>query len=437
MNVTMIGTGYVGLVSGACFAEKGNNVYCVDIDEKKIDNLNKGIIPIYEPGLEELIQHDVKEDSITFTTDLKDALSNSEIIFISVGTPQDEDGSCDLKHVLGVADSIGKTFHEIDDGKYRVVVDKSTVPVGTADKVRAKIKENYKGDFDVISNPEFLKEGAALEDFRKPDRIVIGCDNDRSMEYMKQLYAPFGRTKDKIIQMGVRSAELTKYAANSMLATRISFSNEIANLCSKVGAKYDDVRIGMGSDSRIGQHFLFASMGYGGSCFPKDVRALINTGKEYGVNMDLIKTVDEVNERQKLIMIPKIKHHFDHELEGKTFGIWGLAFKPNTDDMREASSIRIINELLSHGASIKAYDPESMHEAKKIIDGHVNYVDSKYDAVSDVDGLVLITQWDEFSNPDFAEVSKRMNEKVIFDGRNIYNQKLLNELGFNYYSIGN
>ncbi|MBU0755051.1 MAG: UDP-glucose/GDP-mannose dehydrogenase family protein, partial [Planctomycetes bacterium] len=378
MNITIIGTGYVGLVTGACLAEKGNKVHCVDVLEERIENLNKGIIPIYEPGLEELIKSDVKERSLWFTTDLKEAISDSTVLFICVGTPQNKDGSCDLKYVLQAADSIGGLLNELDDGRYRVIVDKSTVPVGTADKVVRAIKKHFDGDFDVVSNPEFLKEGAALDDFRKPDRIVLGSKSEKARDIMRELYAPFGRTKEKIIEMNVRSAELTKYAANCMLATRISFSNEMANLCEKVGAKYDDVRRGIGSDSRIGPKFLFAGIGYGGSCFPKDVKALINTAAEHEVDMSIIRAADRSNDEQKTVMMPKILRHFEDNIEGKYFGIWGLAFKPNTDDMREAPSIFMIRELRKRGAKIVAYDPESAQEAQKIFGDEIRYTESKY-----------------------------------------------------------
>jgi len=433
----MIGTGYVGLVTGACFAEKGNRVYCVDVDQERIADLNRGVIPIYEPGLDELVRSDVKENSLSFTMDLKEAISNSTVLFICVGTPQDKDGSCDLKYVLKVADSIGEILNELNDNRYRVIVDKSTVPVGTADKVTRAIKKRFIGRFDVVSNPEFLKEGAALDDFRKPDRIVIGSQSEEACKIMRELYAPFGRTKDKIIEMNIRSAELTKYAANCMLATRISFSNQMANLCEKVGAKYDDVRHGIGSDTRIGPKFLFAGIGYGGSCFPKDVKALINTADEYGVEMTVIKSVDHANDKQKTVLMPRILDHFNGDLAGKKIAVWGLAFKPNTDDMREAPSIFMIRELLKMGARIITYDPEGTEETRKIFGEEIRYAESKYDAIKSADALLLITQWDEFYNPDFNELRQRMNDPVIFDGRNIYSAARMKELGFTYYSIGN
>jgi UDPglucose 6-dehydrogenase len=439
MNITVIGSGYVGLVSGTCFAEMGNNVTCVDIDPIKIEKLNQGIIPIFEPGLETMVLKNVKNKNLFFTTELHDALQNSEIAFIAVGTPMGDDGSADLQYVLAVAKSIGQSMQ-----KRLIVVDKSTVPIGTADKVKATIQKELeirKSDlqFDVVSNPEFLKEGAAIADFMKPDRVVIGTDSDYAKEKMKKLYHPFCMINDRFISMDIRSAEMTKYAANAMLATKISFMNEIANICEKVGADANQVRIGIGSDHRIGYSFIYPGAGYGGSCFPKDVKALTKIATENGYNAQLITSVEKVNDAQKLVIAQKIVKRFGEDLIGFTFGIWGLSFKPGTDDMREAPSIYVIKELVSRGAKIKAYDPKAVLEAKEhYLKGvqNITYVDSKYDALKDADALVLLTEWKEFRSPDFEEIKTQLKTPVIFDGRNQYIKYDLVNKGLEYYRIG-
>jgi len=439
MNITVIGSGYVGLVSGACFAELGNSVTCVDIDSVKIEKLNQGIIPIFEPGLEAIVLNNVKNKNLFFTTDLDKALQNSEIAFIAVGTPMGDDGSADLQYVLAVAKAIGKSMQ-----KRLIVVDKSTVPIGTADKVKATIQKeldvrNSDLEFDVVSNPEFLKEGAAIADFMKPDRVVIGADSEFAFRKMKELYSPFLRSYDRLIMMDIRSAEMTKYAANAMLATKISFMNEIANICEKVGADANQVRIGIGSDKRIGYSFIYPGAGYGGSCFPKDVKALTKIAKENGYIAQLITAVEKVNDAQKLVIAQKIITRFGDDLTGLTFGIWGLAFKPGTDDMREAPAIYVIKELVIRGAKIKAYDPKAIEEAKEhYLKGiqNITYVSSKYDVVKDSDALVLLTEWKEFRSPDFEEVKTQLKTPIIFDGRNQYNTFSLEEKGFEYYQIG-
>jgi len=439
MNITVIGTGYVGLVSGTCFSEMGNNVTCVDIDTTKITNLKKGILPIYEPGLESMVLKNVEAGNLHFTTKLDEAMANSEIVFIAVGTPMGDDGSADLQYVQAVAKSIG----EVVD-KQIVVVDKSTVPVGTADKVRETIqtaldKRKLSIPFDVVSNPEFLKEGAAIQDFMKPDRVVIGADNDFAIEKMKQLYVPFNMSHDRFIVMDVRSAEMTKYAANAMLATKISFMNEIANICEKVGADANQVRIGIGSDSRIGYSFIYPGCGYGGSCFPKDVKALKKIASEYNYEAKIITSVEEVNDAQKLVIATKVVARFGEDLTGKTFGIWGLAFKPGTDDMREAPAIYVIKELVKRGAKIQAYDPKAVEEAQncylKDVE-NVSYVNSKYQAIENADALILLTEWKEFRSPDFDEIKTQLKTPVIFDGRNQYHMFNLAAKGFEYYQIG-
>ena len=439
MNISVIGSGYVGLVSGTCFAEMGNTVTCVDIDPVKIEKLNQGIIPIFEPGLEAMVLKNVKNKNLFFTTALAEALKDSEIVFIAVGTPMGADGSADLQYVLAVAKSIGQTMQ-----KKLVVVDKSTVPIGTADKVKATIQKelDVRGSdlkFDVVSNPEFLKEGAAIDDFMKPDRVVIGADTDYAFELMKQLYSPFFRTHDRFITMDIRSAEMTKYAANAMLATKISFMNEIANICEKVGADANQVRIGIGSDKRIGYSFIYPGAGYGGSCFPKDVKALTKIAKEHGYESKLITAVEEVNDAQKLVIAQKIVKRFGEDLTGYTFGVWGLAFKPGTDDMREAPAIYVIKELVKRGAMVKAYDPKAVIEAKEhYLKGveNIEYVDSKYEVLKDADALVLLTEWKEFRSPDFEELKNQLKNPVIFDGRNQYNAFNLEEKGFEYFQIG-
>lgn len=439
MKISIIGTGYVGLVSGTCFAQMGNDVICVDVDAGKIDRLNQGIIPIYEPGLEEMVLENTKKGTLTFTTDIVDALKKTTVCFIAVGTPMGEDGSADLKYVLAVAKSIGEHMtHPM------IVVDKSTVPVGTADKVNVTIQGELdrRGSdltFSVVSNPEFLKEGAAIDDFMHPDRVVIGADNNQAMETMHELYAPFMKTNDRFIGMDIKSAEMTKYAANAMLATKISFMNEIANICERVGADVNKVRNGIGSDGRIGYSFIYPGCGYGGSCFPKDVQALAKTAKDYGYTPKILDAVEDVNYAQKYVISNKVIARFGEDLSGKTFGVWGLSFKPETDDMREASSITIISELTKRGAKVIAYDPKAIHEAQTHYlkdNAHVSYVQSKYDALDGADAMILVTEWKEFRSPDFEELSKRLKNKIIFDGRNQYRQEKLNELGFEYFQIG-
>jgi UDPglucose 6-dehydrogenase len=439
MNITVIGSGYVGLVSGTCFAEVGNKVTCVDTDTIKIEKLNKGIIPIFESGLELMVAQNIKNKNLFFITDLSEALKNSEIAFIAVGTPMGDDGSADLQYVLAVAKSIGQSMQ-----KRLVVVDKSTVPVGTADKVKATIQKeldirNSDLQFDVVSNPEFLKEGVAIADFMKPDRIIIGSDSEYAIDKMKQLYHPFCMSRDRFMSMDIRSAEMTKYAANAMLATKISFMNEIANICEKVGADANQVRIGIGSDQRIGYSFIYPGAGYGGSCFPKDVKALTKIAKENGYTAQLITAVEEVNDAQKLVIAQKIVARFGEDLTGFTFGIWGLAFKPGTDDMREAPAIYVIKELVSRGAKVKAYDPKAVNEAKEhYLKGvqNITYVDSKYDVLKDSDALVLLTEWKEFRSPDFEEMRTQLKTPIIFDGRNQYNTFNLEDMGIEYYQIG-
>ena len=439
MNIAVIGSGYVGLVSGTCFAEMGNKVTCVDIDQKKIQKLEEGIIPIFEPGLEQMVLKNVKDKNLFFTTNLGDAISDAEIVFIAVGTPMGDDGSADLQYVLAVAKSIGETMQ-----KRLIVVDKSTVPIGTADKVKATIqaeldKRNVDLEFSVVSNPEFLKEGAAIDDFMKPDRVVIGADSEYAFELMKQLYSPFFRTHDRFITMDIRSAEMTKYAANTMLATKISFMNEIANICERVGADANMVRIGIGSDKRIGYSFIYPGAGYGGSCFPKDVKALKKIAEENGYKANLIESVENVNDAQKLVIAHKIVKRFGEDLSGMTFGLWGLAFKPGTDDMREAPAIYIVKELEKRGAKVKAYDPKAIEEAKKFYlkdVKNITYCTSKYEVLQDADALILLTEWKEFRSPDFVEIKQQLKNPIIFDGRNQYNAFNLEEKGFEYFQIG-
>jgi UDPglucose 6-dehydrogenase len=439
MNIAIVGSGYVGLVSGACFAEMGNHITCVDIDPKKIEKLNKGIIPIFEPGLEEMVLKNVKNKNLDFTTNLSDVISKAKIVFIAVGTPMGDDGSADLQYVLAVAKSIGESMV-----KELVIVDKSTVPIGTADKVKATIqkeldKRGVQIKFHVVSNPEFLKEGAAIDDFMKPDRVVIGADSETAFELMKQLYSPFFRTHDRFITMDIRSAEMTKYAANAMLATKISFMNEIANICERVGADANQVRIGIGSDKRIGYSFIYPGAGYGGSCFPKDVKALKKIAEEHGYKANLITSVEDVNDAQKLVIAQKIVKRFGEDLTGKTFGVWGLAFKPGTDDMREAPSIYVIKELVKRGAKIQAYDPKAIEEAQhcylKNID-NIKYYSAKYEVLKNAAALILLTEWKEFRSPDFEEIKAQLVSPIIFDGRNQYNAFNLEDKGFEYYQIG-
>lgn len=436
MNITVIGTGYVGLVTGTCFAETGINVVCVDIDEKKIEKLRNGEVPIYEPGLDLLLERNIDKGRISFTTSLEKGIKSSDAIFIAVGTPPDEDGSADLKYVLGVAREIGQHMED-----YKVIITKSTVPVGTSYKVKAAVEEelvnrNVRIPFDVASNPEFLKEGSAVEDFLKPDRIVVGIESKRAEKVMKRLYKPFLMNGHPLLFMDIFSSEMTKYAANSMLATKISFMNDIANLCELVGANVDLVRKGIGSDSRIGNKFIYPGTGYGGSCFPKDVQALVRTADEYGHSLEVLKAVESVNYRQKSVLVEKIKSHFGKNLKGKQFGLWGLAFKPKTDDMREAPSLVIIEQLKALGATVRAYDPVAMEETKRILGDKIEYAKDEYDAIIDADALIVVTEWSEFRMPNFRILEKLMNNKAIFDGRNIYDPEEMGEQGFTYYSIG-
>ena len=438
MNLTIIGTGYVGLVSGTCFAEMGNNVICVDNDKRKIDMLLKGKIPIWEPGLEEMVQRNHKEGRLHFTTDIKQAVENSDICFIAVGTPPDEDGSADLKYVLAVAKDIATYMNG-----HKIIADKSTVPIGTADKVKETVQtilNERKVDytFDVVSNPEFLKEGDAINDSLKPDRIVVGTDNEDCAEIMRELYTPFARTHEKVIIMSIRSAEMTKYTANAMLATKISFMNDIARLCELVGADVNEVRQGIGSDTRIGYKFIYPGIGYGGSCFPKDVKALVKIAEQVGMKARVLQAVEDVNDDQKKWLAEKVIKHFGADLTGKTFAIWGLSFKPKTDDMREAPSLTIIKMLTDAGAKIVAYDPVAMQEAKRVIgdDPNISYAEGNYEALKDADALLLVTEWNQFRYPDFQAIKDRLKQPVIFDGRNQYNPAEMKEMGFTYYAIG-
>jgi UDPglucose 6-dehydrogenase len=436
MRIAVVGTGYVGLVTGTCFAEVGIDVTCIDIDVKKIENLKKGILPIYEPGLEEMVARNTQKERLSFSNDLASSIQGCDVAFIAVGTPPGEDGSADLKYVLAVARSIGQNMND-----YTVVVTKSTVPVGTAKKVRAAIEEEMEArgvniPFDVASNPEFLKEGAAIDDFLKPDRIVVGVASERGQEVMKKLYKPFLMNGHPLIFMDIPSAEMTKYAANAMLATKISFMNDIANLCEIMGADVNMVRKGIGSDVRIGNKFIYPGIGYGGSCFPKDVKALIRTASENGYDMKVLKSVEDVNENQKSVLYNKIFNHFNGDLAGRTFAIWGLSFKPKTDDMREAPSLVIIQKLLEQGAKVRAYDPVAMKEAEHSLGDSIEYGKDEYETLIDADALLLVTEWPEFRSPNFNVVSKLMKEKVVFDGRNIYDAADMNERGFTYYGIG-
>jgi UDPglucose 6-dehydrogenase len=441
MKVCVIGAGYVGLVAGTCFAESGNDVICVDMNAAKIEGLKNGIIPIYEPGLKELVLRNSGEGRLSFTTDLPFAIKESLINFIAVGTPPGEDGSADLQHVLDVARTIGREMES-----FKIIVNKSTVPVGTADKVRGVVKEELDKrrlpmEFDVVSNPEFLKEGAAIDDFMKPDRVVIGTDNVRTAEIMKELYSPFMRKSNRLITMDIRSAEMTKYAANAMLATKISFMNQIANLCELMGADVAAVREGIGSDSRIGHDFLFPGVGYGGSCFPKDVKALVKSAEECNYDFILLKAVETVNERQKMVLTEKIiarlaDHSLEKPLAGKTIGIWGLSFKPRTDDMREAPSVTIINRLLEMGAEVRAHDPEAIREATKIFGERISYSNNQYEILKNADALAIVTEWSEYRNPDFDKIKVLLNSPLIFDGRNLYEPRRMNFAGFEYFPIG-
>lgn len=432
MNLTIIGTGYVGLVAGACFADMGNNVICVDNDSKKIEQLKQGVIPIFEPGLEELVKSNLNENRLLFTTDIDFAVKNSQVCFIAVGTPQGENGAADLSRVFDVAEKIAQSINE-----YKLIVNKSTVPVGTAQKISEIIRNNTTYPFDVVSNPEFLKQGNAVDDFLSPDRILIGSNSENAACIMQEIYSPFLRTANRIIFMDVKSAEMTKYASNTFLATKISFMNEIAMLCEKIGADVEMVRTGMAADTRIGKCFLFPGIGYGGSCFPKDIAALINTGKEFDTEMSLLKTVSSINYNQRLAFVKKITDKYGDDLSGKNFGVWGLAFKPKTNDMREAPSVTIIQELLKRGAKIKAYDPKAMDTSKEFYLGNsIKYANNSYEAVESADALLLLTEWNEFRRPDFDRMKSIMNSPVIFDGRNQYDPVRLKEKGFEYLCIG-
>jgi UDPglucose 6-dehydrogenase len=431
MKIAVVGTGYVGLVTGTCFAETGNNVVCVDIDQRKVEKLSNGEITIYEPGLEKLFIRNLKEERLSFTTDLEKGIEEAEIIFLALPTPPGEDGSADLKYILGVAEHLGKILKD-----YKVIVDKSTVPVGTAEKVHAAIAKNYKGEFDVVSNPEFLREGVAVEDFMKPDRVVIGTSSERAKKVMNDLYNPFVRSGNPVIFMDERSAELTKYAANSFLATKISFMNEVAQLCERLGADVDMVRKGIGSDERIGKRFLFPGIGYGGSCFPKDVQALVKSATEVNYDFQILNAVMDVNEKQKKHLLPKVRKYFHNDLKGKHFALWGLAFKPNTDDIREAPALYIIEELLKDGATVTAFDPEAMNNVRSLLGDKINFAENQYEALHGADGLIIATEWNEFRTPDFIKIVKSLRNKVIFDGRNLFDVNAIRELGFHYESIG-
>ncbi len=431
MKICVIGTGYVGLVAGTCLADMGNNVICVDNDKNKLELLKQGIVPIYEPGLEELVKSNTSEKRLEFSLDIDYAVKKSEVCFIAVGTPQRDDGSADLSYVYKVAEDIAKAMNG-----YKVIVDKSTVPVGTAEKVEEIIRKNTSYDFDVVSNPEFLKQGNAVDDFLLPDRVIIGSNSPRATAIMQEIYSPYLRTANRIVIMDVKSAEMTKYAANSFLATKISFMNEIACLCEKVGANAEMVRIGMATDQRIGNKFLFPGVGFGGSCFPKDVKALIKTGDEENCEMLIVKAVDKVNQRQKANFVSKVIGKFGKDLTGLKFAIWGLAFKPKTNDMREAPSIYVVKELLRLGARITGYDPKATETAKSIFGDSIAYAKNAYDALKDADAMVLLTEWNEFRRPDFDKISELLKNKIIFDGRNQYDRKKLESKGFEYYNVG-
>lgn len=434
MQLCIIGTGYVGLITGACLSEMGNYVICVDNDEEKLKKLKNGITPLYEPGLEELILANVSEGRLEFTNDLNYAVKKSIACFIAVGTPSGDDGSCDLSFVLSVANDIGKAMSECKE--YKIIVDKSTVPVGTHKLVEEEIKKNYKGEFDVVSNPEFLKQGAAVDDFLKPDRVVIGSESEKAIDIMREIYNPFTRTGNPIIIMDIKSAEMTKYAANAFLATKISFANEMANISEKVGANADLVRIGMSSDKRIGNQFLFHGLGYGGSCFPKDVQALIKTASDFGIDSDLLKATHKVNVNQRKNFVNKILKHYNNDIKNKIFAVWGLAFKPRTNDMRESPAITIINMILDKGAKIKAYDPKAMETAKIIFGDKIVYSSNSYEALENADALILITEWNEFKRPSFDKIKSKLKEPIIFDGRNQYDKKRMTDRGIKYISLG-
>jgi UDPglucose 6-dehydrogenase len=431
MKIAVVGTGYVGLVTGTCFAETGNDVSCVDIDTKKIEKLSAGEITIYEPGLEKIFLRNLKEERLRFTTNLEEGIKDAQIIFLALPTPPGEDGSADLKYVLGVAEQLGLIMKG-----YKVIVDKSTVPVGTAEKVHAAVAKNYQGEFDIVSNPEFLREGVAVDDFMKPDRVVVGTGSDRARKVMEELYNPFVRQGNPVIFMDERSAELTKYAANSFLAAKITFMNEIAQLCERLGADVDMVRRGVGSDERIGKRFLFPGIGYGGSCFPKDVQALVKSSQDVNYEFKILNAVMDVNERQKLHLLPKIRKYFNNDLTGKQFALWGLAFKPNTDDIREAPALYIIEALLKEGANLTVFDPEAMNNVKSLLGDKITYAENQYDALKEADALIIATEWNEFRTPNFLKIVTTLKNKVIFDGRNLFDVKAIKELGFYYESIG-
>lgn len=431
MNIAVVGTGYVGLVTGTCLAETGNHVICVDINKEKVQKMQAGVVPIYEPHLDVLFERNIKQGRLTFTTNLAEAIEKAKIIFLALPTPPGEDGSADLSYILGVADDLGKIIKD-----YKVIVDKSTVPVGTADKVRAAVAKHAKVEFDIVSNPEFLREGFAVDDFLKPDRVVIGASSDKARKTMEELYKPYVRQGNPIIFMDERSAELTKYAANAFLATKITFMNEIANMCELVGADVDAVRIGIGSDDRIGKRFLFPGIGYGGSCFPKDVQALAKSANEVKYDFKILESVMEINEKQKTIIIPKVKNYFKGDLKGKKIAIWGLAFKPDTDDIREAPALYIIEELLKAGATVSAYDPEAMNNVRNLIGDKITFALDEYDALRDADALLIATEWSLFRTPDFEKVTSLLKNKAIFDGRNLYGIDQMKELGYYYTSIG-
>jgi UDPglucose 6-dehydrogenase len=437
LNIGIVGTGYVGLVTGTCFAETGNNVYCVDIDSEKVKKLRKGIVPIYEPGLDILIDRNTKVGRLKFTTELSEAVKHSTLVFLCLPTPQDGDGNADLQYVLRVADDLGKMFKADPKLGFKVIINKSTVPVGTSEKVRSTIKKHAPDfEFDVASNPEFLREGMAVDDFMKPERVVVGTGNPKTRDMMEQLYEPFVRSGNPIYFMDEKSAEVTKYAANSFLATKISFMNEIANLCELTGAEVDKVRIGVGSDSRIGKRFLFPGIGYGGSCFPKDVIALINTAKDNKYDFKILKSVYDVNKNQIIRFFNKIENHYKKELAGKTFAVWGLSFKPNTDDVREAPAIRLIQTLLENKAKVKAYDPAAMETTKLILGDTIQYCKTPYAALENADALIIVTEWNEFRTPDYDKIKELLRKPVIFDGRNLYDLSKMEDLGFTYYSVG-
>jgi len=437
LNIAVVGTGYVGLVTGTCFAETGNNVICVDIDENKIQKMKNGVLPIYEPGLKNYFERNTKIGRLNFTTDLKKAVEESTLIFLCLPTPQDGNGSADLSYILKVAGDLGLLFRDNADWGFKIIVDKSTVPVGTSEKVKEEIKKSAPGfNFDVVSNPEFLREGLAVDDFMKPERVIVGTSNEESKKYLEQLYEPFVRSGNPIYIVDEKSAEMIKYAANSFLATKISFMNEIANLCELTGANVDKVRAGVGSDSRIGKRFLFPGVGYGGSCFPKDVKALINTSKENNYDFKILNAVVNVNENQIELFLNKILKHFNDNISGKNFAVWGLSFKPNTDDVREAPALKLIKRLLEHSSTVSAYDPEAIETTKAVLGDSIKYVNEPYGALENSDALILMTEWNEFRNPNFEKIKTLLKNPVVFDGRNVYDVNKMKENGFNYYSIG-